>query len=478
MLFNSLTFVAFFAILLTLYYSLRNWRLQKLLLLVASYAFYAAWNPPFVVLLWISTLIDWFAAKRMHSEERRGRRIALLCVSLAANLGLLGFFKYGGFVLENFQNVVGFYGMTFEAAKPNIILPVGISFYTFQTLSYTLDVFLKRSKPSRSFLDFALYVTFFPQLVAGPIVRATDFLPQCLTPRRATREMFSWGLFLMTLGMFQKVVLADTLLAPAAETVFGWSRGPLATLDAWLGVLAFSGQIFFDFAGYSTTAIGAALCFGFSLPDNFRCPYAAIGFSDFWRRWHISLSSWLRDYLYIPLGGNRKGRIRTDLNLMITMLLGGLWHGASWTFVVWGGMHGALLGVERVLKERYGESGWSRSLTGSLGGKILLGLVTYFFINLTWVFFRASDFHSAQLLLLSMFGIIRDGAQVLPTLTVVKVIVVIAALVITHWTHRSIPVEAAAERLPGWAHGLVWGGMLILIILSQGSDNAFIYFQF
>ena len=167
---------------------LRNWRLQKFLLLVASYAFYAAWNPPFVVLLWISTLIDWFAAKRMHTEERRSRRIALLCVSLAANLGLLGFFKYGGFVLENFQNVVGFYGMTFEAAKPNIILPVGISFYTFQTLSYTLDVFLRRSKPSRSFLDFALYVTFFPQLVAGPIVRATHFLPQCLTPRRATRS--------------------------------------------------------------------------------------------------------------------------------------------------------------------------------------------------------------------------------------------------------------------------------------------------
>ncbi len=478
MLFNSLTFVAFFALLLIVYYSLRNWRLQKGLLLVASYAFYAAWNPPFVILLWISTLIDWFAAKRMYTEERRGRRIALLCVSLAANLGLLGFFKYGGFVLENFQNVVGFYGMTFEAAKPDIILPVGISFYTFQTMSYTLDVFLRRSKPSRSFLDFALYVTFFPQLVAGPIVRATDFLPQCLTPRRATREMFSWGLFLMTLGMFQKIVLADTLLAPTAETVFGWSKGPLATLDAWLGVLAFSGQIFFDFAGYSTTAIGAALCLGFSLPDNFRCPYAAVGFSDFWRRWHISLSTWLRDYLYIPLGGNRKGRLRTDLNLMITMLLGGLWHGASWTFVAWGGMHGALLAIERVLKERYGETGWSRALTDRLWGKLILGLVTYFFINLTWVFFRASDFHTAKLLLLSMFGIISDGAQVLPTLSIVKVIVVITALVVTHWTHRSIPVEAAAERLPGWAHGLVWGAMLTFIILSQGSDNAFIYFQF
>lgn len=478
MLFNSLTFVVFFAVLLAIYYSLRNWRLQKSLLLVASYAFYAAWNPPFVVLLWISTLIDWFAAKKMHTEEARGRRIALLCVSLAANLGLLGFFKYGGFVLENFQNVVGFYGMSFEAAKPDIILPVGISFYTFQTLSYTLDVFLRRSKPSRSFLDFALYVTFFPQLVAGPIVRATDFLPQCLTPRRATREMFSWGLFLMTLGMFQKIVLADTLLAPAAETVFGWSNGPLAALDAWTGVLAFSGQIFFDFAGYSTTAIGAALCFGFSLPDNFRCPYAAIGFSDFWRRWHISLSSWLRDYLYIPLGGNRKGKIRTDVNLMVTMVLGGLWHGASWTFVAWGGMHGALLGIERLLKSRFGETGWGRALTESLPGKIFLGLVTYFFINLTWVFFRASDFHSAHLLLMSMFGVIRDGTQVLPTLAIVKVAVVIGALVVTHWSHRWIPVEAAAERLPGWAHGLVWAAMLTLIILSQGSDNAFIYFQF
>jgi len=474
MLFNSLTFVAFFGVLLVLYYALRSWRLQKLLLLMASYVFYAAWNPPFVVLLWISTVIDWFAARRMDTEDRRGRRIALLCVSLAANLGLLGFFKYGGFLLENFQNVVGFYGMTFEAAKPDIILPVGISFYTFQTMSYTLDVFLRRSRPSRSFLDFALYVTFFPQLVAGPIVRATHFLPQCATPRRATAGMFNWGLFLMTLGLFQKIVLADTMLAGAAETVFNWNRGPVATLDAWLGVLAFSGQIFFDFAGYSTCAIGAALCFGFSLPDNFRCPYAAIGFSDFWRRWHISLSSWLRDYLYIPLGGNRGGRIRTDVNLMVTMLLGGLWHGASWTFVVWGGLHGSFLAAERVLRGRFGGASW----TGSLLGKILLGSLTYFLVNITWVFFRARDFGTAKLLLLSMFGVIGDGAQVLPTLEMVKVAVVISALVITHWIHRSIPVEAAAERLPGWAHGLVWGGMLVLLGLTQGSDNAFIYFQF
>ena len=474
MLFNSLTFVVFFAVLLAAYYALGSWRAKKWLLLVASYAFYAAWNPPFVILLWVSTAIDWFAAGRLHTEERRGRRVALLCVSLAANLGLLGFFKYGGFLLENFQNVVGFYGMTFEAAKPDIILPVGISFYTFQTMSYTLDVYLKRSAPARSFLDFALYVTFFPQLVAGPIVRATDFLPQCLTPQRATRAMLSWGLFLMTLGLFQKVVLADVMLSGAAETVFGWSRGPVATLDAWLGVLAFSGQIFFDFAGYSTCAIGAAMCFGFSLPDNFRCPYAAVGFSDFWRRWHISLSSWLRDYLYIPLGGNRQGRLRTDANLMATMLLGGLWHGASWTFVVWGGLHGTYLAVERQLSRRYGSAPW----VATLGGQVVLGLLTYFLVNITWVFFRAKDFSAAKLLLLSMFGVIRDGAQVLPTLEIVKVIVVITALVITHWIHRSIPVERAAERLPAWAHGMVWGAMLILLTLTQGSDNAFIYFQF
>ena len=474
MLFNSVTFVVFFAVLLGLYYALRSWRMQKTLLLVASYAFYAAWNPPFVILLWISTVIDWFAARRMDGEDDRRKRIALLCVSLAANLGLLGFFKYGGFMLENFQNVVGFYGMTFEAAKPDIILPVGISFYTFQTMSYTLDVFLGRSKSSKSFLDFALYVTFFPQLVAGPIVRATHFLPQCETPRRATRGMFHWGLFLMTLGLFQKIVLADVMLAGAADTVFGWSRGPVATLDAWLGVLAFSGQIFFDFAGYSTTAIGAAMCFGFSLPDNFRCPYAAVGFSDFWQRWHISLSSWLRDYLYIPIGGNRRGIIRTNANLMVTMLLGGLWHGASWTFVVWGGLHGLYLGAERHLRSRFGGAAW----IASWPGKIALGALTYFLVNITWVFFRASDFGSAKLLLLSMFGVITDGAEILPSLEIVKVVGVVAALVITHWIHRSIPVEKAAERLPGWAHGLVWGGMLVLLGVTQGSDNAFIYFQF
>jgi alginate O-acetyltransferase complex protein AlgI len=474
MLFNSLTFIVFFAVLLTVYYSLRSWKWQKVLLLVASYLFYAAWNPPFVALLWISTLIDWFAAKRLEYEERRGRRYALVLVSMVANLGLLGFFKYGGFALESFTSVVGFYGVSYQAAKPDIILPVGISFYTFQTMSYTLDVFHRRSHRAESFLDFALYVTFFPQLVAGPIVRATQFIPQCLKPRRATRDQFYWGLFMMFLGLSQKVVLADALLAPAAETVFGFAKGPVHTLDAWLGVLAFSGQIFFDFAGYSTCAIGVALCFGFSIPDNFRRPYAAIGFSDFWQRWHISLSSWLRDYLYIPLGGNRKGRLRTGANLMVTMLLGGLWHGASWTFVAWGGLHGVYLIIERALNRILGGQDWIRRTAT----RVFLGLLTYFLVNITWVFFRAPDFDSAGLLLASMFGFAPGGAQILPTLDMVKVVVVIAALVSTHWVFRTTRIEDAARNVPHWAHGLAWGVMLILLALTQGGGNAFIYFQF
>ena len=326
---------------------------------------------------------------------------------------------------------MGFYGAEFQAATPDIILPVGISFYTFQTLSYTLDVYKKRAHPAKSFLDFALYVTFFPQLVAGPIVRATHFIPQCEAPKRATAQMFSWGLFLTSLGLFQKVVLADAMLAPTAEAVFGFANGPLNALDAWMGVLAFCGQIFFDFSGYSTTAIGVALCFGFSLPDNFRVPYAAIGFSDFWRRWHISLSTWLRDYLYFSLGGNRRGDLRTLVNLMMVMLIGGLWHGASWTFVVWGGLHGLFLIIERGLKNRFGQAAWVRTV----GAQAFLWIVTFFLINITWVFFRAADFSSAGLIIASMLGFAGPGAQILTTLNMLKVAVVITALVSVHLTH-------------------------------------------
>ena len=272
-----------------------------------------------------------------------------MLLSVVFNLGMLGYFKYGGFLLENFQALAATVGIDYTPPAWNIVLPVGISFYTFVTMSYTLDVYLRRARPGNSFLDFALFVTFFPHLVAGPIMRPTDLLPQFERESRPTRQQLRWGLMLMTLGLFNKIVIADGLLAPVVDKVYG-AKDPLATLDAWLGTLAFSGQIFCDFAGYTTTAIGASLVLGISLIDNFRYPYASIGFSDFWRRWHISLSTWLRDYLYVPLGGNRKGPGRTYVNLMLTMLLGGLWHGAAWTFVVWGGLHGLFL-VSRAAAE-------------------------------------------------------------------------------------------------------------------------------
>ncbi len=473
MLFNSLTFIVFFAVVLALHNGPFSWGTKKAILLVASYVFYAAWSPPFVILLWISTLVDWHVARRIHLEQRPSRRRWLLFISIAVNLGMLGYFKYGGFLLENFQALMAGLGVAYEPADWGIVLPVGISFYTFQTMAYTLDIYLRRAEPAKSFLDFALFVTFFPQLVAGPIVRPTQLIPQFATPRTATAAQLKWGLALMTLGLFNKIVVADGLLSTAADTVFG-AKDMLHPLDAWLGTLAFSGQIFCDFAGYSTTAIGAALCLGFSLPDNFRYPYAAVGFSDFWRRWHISLSAWLRDYLYIPLGGNRKGNWRTYANLMTTMLLGGLWHGAAWTFVVWGGMHGAYLAAERWLKARFGRG----AVWQTWAGRLFLGLLTYFLVNLTWVFFRAQDFGTAWRMLDTMLTFETSGAKVLPTIDIIQVTAVIAVLLAAHGFMRNRVLHEVVAAAPRWLVGVTWGAMLWFIIITQGQSDAFIYFQF
>lgn len=473
MLFNSLTFIVFFVLVLALHNAPLSWSTKKTNLLIASYLFYAAWNPPFVILLWISTVIDWHVAKRLFVEKARSRRRMLLAVSVVVNLGLLGYFKYGGFLLENFVTLAAAAGIEYQAPDWSIVLPVGISFYTFQTMAYSLDVYLRRAEPSKSFKDFALFVTFFPQLVAGPIVRPTHLLPQFAVPRVATSKQLCWGLGLMTIGLFQKIVVADGMLAPAADAVFG-AEEMLHPLDAWLGTLAFSGQIFSDFAGYSTTAIGVALTLGFGLPDNFRFPYAAIGFSDFWRRWHISLSSWLRDYLYVPLGGNRKGNLRTYANLMTTMLLGGLWHGASWTFVVWGGLHGLYLAVERWLKERVGD----KALWSMLPAQIFLAVLTYFLVNITWVFFRAADFNTAWRMIVTMLTFVTDGEKVLITPHIVQVVVAIGIMLVVHWRMRDRELDEVISRMPAWLIGLIWGIMLTLIIITQGGSDAFIYFQF
>ena len=474
MLFNSLTFVVFFLLVLAAYWTMRSWEARKNFLLVASYVFYGAWNPPFAALLFATTALDFYLGRKMGKVNSPHERRLWLIISVAVNLSMLGFFKYGNFLLENFQWVLARGGIEYKPPHLDVFLPIGISFYTFHSLSYTLDIYRGVMRPTRSLRDFTLAVSFFPQLVAGPIVRAGDFLPQLEAPPKPQSGRFLWGLFLMTLGLFEKVVLADTLLAGSADRVFGYA-GTLIALDSWMGVMAFAGQIFFDFAGYSTCAIGAALCLGFHLKDNFRFPYAAIGFSDFWRRWHISLSTFLRDYLYIPLGGNRQGPARAMINLVIVMFLGGLWHGAAWTFVVWGLLHGSYLAIERFIKALFKEQpAWSKGLAFQL----LLGLTTYVAVLVTWVYFRAANFEIASRLIAGMFGRHPAGDAILATREILQIVTVTFFLLLAHWKLRDISLEHAVARLPRFVAGAVWFLMAGAIILTQGNSNAFIYFQF
>ncbi len=470
MLFNSLSFIVFLVVVLVLYYSkLFNWNNKKRMLLLASYLFYAMWNPTLVILLWIYTIVDYTAGKKLAVLENQRQRKLWLLLSLFVNLGFLAFFKYGDFLLENFVTMMNAVGMDFQAQPMDIILPMGISFYTFQTMSYTIDMYKRKIEPARTFLDFALYVTFFPQLVAGPIVRAKELITQFYEEKKATTQQFLWGTFLLTIGLFQKIVLADTLLGGTSDDVFG-SRAILHGLDAWTGTLAFSGQIFFDFAGYSTCAIGIALMLGIILPDNFRYPYAAIGFSDLWRRWHITLSTWLRDYLYIPLGGNRHGITRMYAALMITMLLGGLWHGAAWTFVIWGALHGIYLVIERLLRYRI-------KIKINAWNGILLALLTYACVNITWVFFRAREFTTAKNMLASMFGL-HEGEKILQSFDIIKVFTVIIFLFICHWVMRNTSMKEVSLKTPPIVLGIIWALLFVLICIAQGSGEQFIYFQF
>jgi alginate O-acetyltransferase complex protein AlgI len=471
MLFNSLSFVIFLVIVLVLYYSkFLNWNSKKGMLLLASYIFYGLWNPPLVILLWISTMVDWTAGKKLAVEENERKRKLWLILSMVVNLGFLAFFKYRDFLLDNFTTVVNTYGYGYKAETMDIILPMGISFYTFQTMSYTIDMYKRKIEPARTFLDFALYVTFFPQLVAGPIVRAQDLISQFYEEKKVSLNQFIWGIFLLTIGLFQKVVMADTMLSETADKVFG-SDKLLHGVDAWVGTLAFSGQIFFDFAGYSTCAIGIALMLGIILPDNFKYPYASLGFSDLWKRWHITLSSWLRDYLYIPLGGNRHGILRLYVALMVTMLIGGLWHGAAWTFIVWGGLHGTYLILERLQRQYipFKITAWNG---------MFLAFTTFSCVNITWVFFRARKFETAWNMIKSMFYMQSDGEKILDTFTIIKVSAVVGLLFVCHWFMRNTSLKEVSLKVSPWTLGIVWAIMIFLVIISQGSGEQFIYFQF
>jgi alginate O-acetyltransferase complex protein AlgI len=467
--FDTFTFIVFFALVLAVYNALRNWDARKNFLLGASYAFYAAWNPPFLLLLLGSTTLDWWIAQRIHAAEHPRERKRWISLTLLVNLGVLAVFKYNRFLLDNFAALLGLVGVHYTPAKLDIVLPIGISFYTFHSLSYCIDIYRRKFAPTRNWRDYALYVAFFPQLVAGPITRFTQMRKQIETPRGTTRAGLGLGCALLVLGLFEKSVLADSIFAPVADAFFNAAKDA-GTSAAWSGVVAFSGQIFCDFAGYSTCAIGAGLTLGFVLPTNFRYPYAAIGFSDFWRRWHMSLSSWLRDYLYVSLGGNRRGEARTYANLMLTMLIGGLWHGAAWTFVIWGGLHGLFLAGERLIREHLWSPRWNIAPL-----RFAYGLLTLVLVMLAWVWFRAADFSTGCDIFHKLFspaGVwTLDAAQKLA-------LGVFACVVGVHWIMRERDLKETCMRVPAPVLGAVLGILLALIMLSPGDNHAFIYFQF
>jgi D-alanyl-lipoteichoic acid acyltransferase DltB (MBOAT superfamily) len=469
--FNSITFLLFFVIVYSLYWMIPGWAGKKRLLLLASYIFYGAWSPPYVFLLLLSTSLDWWLARLIgHTHALRKRRM-LLWTSIAGNLGMLGYFKYGDFLLTNFITLLASVGISYHPAETSIILPIGISFYTFASLSYTIDVYRKETQSDWKFSDYALFVSFFPHLVAGPILRARHLLPQIASPRQPKTNEIGWGLALICFGLFCKVVMADGVFAPVVDEVYA-APAKFGMTDTWIAVLAFSGQIYYDFNGYSLCAIGLAMCFGFAFPDNFHHPYAAVGFSDFWRRWHISLSSWLRDYLYIPLGGNRYGEWRLHRNLMLTMLIGGLWHGASWMFVLWGGLHGLYLVAERVTVRHFGST---YSITPDI--KTLLQLLTFLVVTLTWIPFRAPTPDNALTITASLFS-----GDITASILDIRGLVALAAMMITLLWHRMLYDLSFESVISGWGRAKQFAAttacLMAMFLYSGGDQRAFIYFQF
>ena len=473
--FDSLAFLTFFLIIVALYWWVPAWNQRKNVLLAASYLFYAGWNPYFLPLLITTSLIDWRLALHMGSIPSQSRRKKWLIAICTMNLAVLGYFKYANFFMDNINSLTTFMGLPNFSFQSSVALPIGISFYIFHSLSYCIDVYRGGIRPTASWRDYLLYVAFFPQLVAGPIVRWTTMGQQIETPRPFLTDRFIVGIALMVVGLFQKIVLADGIFAPVANAQFDQNTFDTG-VSAWMGALAFTGQIFSDFAGYTTCAIGAALVLGFRLPVNFQSPYAAIGFSDFWRRWHISLSSWLRDYLYIPLGGNRGSASTTARNLMITMLLGGLWHGAAWTFVVWGLLHGLFLLLERGVKQFADTRGIGPSaVTKSLGWCVtLLAVVT------AWVFFRAEDLGSAVAMVTTMYTVSSFALADLLNIDFESwwMLVVFMALLGQQLITRDRPLQALVDNLSWPVLGVMLGAMLFLISTTTGQTNAFIYFQF
>ncbi len=470
MIFNSFIFWGFFAVVLLLY-----WRLplrgQNRLLLVAGYIFYGYWDWRYLFLLGASTLVDYYVGYFLSRLDDPRKRKQLITVSIVMNLSFLGFFKYFGFFVDSFAEMLRTLGFEPHLPVLHIVLPIGISFYTFQSMAYTIDVYRGVTKPAQSLFNFATFVSYFPQLVAGPIERVHRLLPQIENERRYRPGDFAEGLYHIMLGLFKKVIIADNL-APIVNRIFDTPAAELTGTEVMIGVYAFAFQIYGDFSGYSSIAQGVSRWLGIDLSYNFRMPYFSRSPSEFWQRWHISLSQWLRDYLYIPLGGNRRGPTRTYINLFLTMLLGGLWHGANWTFIAWGAWHGLLLIAYRLVGTETFEKPAS-----NMAVSLLQMFVMFNFVCIGWLFFRAETIEQA----FAMFGalghgfVMTDFAKYAGTL----VLFFVTPLFVYEWfVYRSRNMTLALAQ-PAWHRVALYGYLAAMVVIFPPlTQQIFIYFQF
>ena len=476
MLFNSYIFLVFLGIVLPLYYFLPS-KFKKLFLLVSSYTFYGYWDWRFTSLLALSTIVDFVIGSRIFIIKNRGKRKKLLVTSLIVNLGILSIFKYFGFFVDSFSSITQLFGSNLDYLHLNIILPVGISFYTFQTMSYTIDIYRRKMEPTNSIIDFAVFVAFFPQLVAGPIERARNLLPQIQKLLKPTKEQISQGIVLIITGLFTKVMIGDTS-GRIVDQIF--SKPEIYNSPELIaGLTLFSIQIYADFSGYSSIARGVAKLLGIELMKNFEQPYLSSNITEFWRRWHISLSSWLKDYLYFSLGGSRKGKNRTYVNLMLTMLLGGLWHGSSWNFVIWGGLHGVYLGLHKLMlgKEKPKERYQFDNILGLIK-YISKTVITFILVLITWLFFRASEFETIQIFFFKMVN--WEPSDFTNRLIIITSSFLLITLVIDffmYYTKKHTFILAVKNKTISF--GILTAIFLTtLLYMFQSDPLPFIYFQF
>jgi len=475
MVYNSIIFFVFFIIVYSLYLWL-DCKWQNRMLLVASYVFYGAWDWRFLSLIFISTGIDFFCGLKIFQANMKAEKKFFLIMSMTSNLLILGYFKYANFFLGNFIHLFQVFGLNISWQSLKIILPVGISFYTFQSMSYSIDIYRGELKPTKKFFDFALFVAFFPQLVAGPIERAKRLLPQLTQVREVTPERFTLGVRLILWGLFKKVVVADGL-ALYVNTIYN-NVSFHSSLTFLVATFFFAFQIYCDFSGYSNIAIGLAQMLGIDLMENFKNPYLASNIRDFWRRWHISLSTWLRDYLYIPLGGNSAtSRLSTYRNVMITMLLGGLWHGANWTFVFWGALHGTYIIATQMIQERFKNLKKESQNSYSIP-KVCNILFTFSLVLVTWVFFRANHLSDAFYIIKSIFTAPIDFFMASWTVVTQGFLCIIFVLLMEFRVRKRTYNDVLYFKSPiiQWAlsYILIFG----ILLFGVETGDQFIYFQF